>query len=386
EAVFKYRCKIVSPGSIVNIGLAGDYGPDQLVSTNQVFAYTLVSVSSNSVIEGNVGTTNLVFPVTLSSEVVDGESVHSVEYYVINGTATTADNDYVVTSGTLVFYQGTTNYFIEVMVNGDLNIESNETLFLILTNATGSVLINDGRATGTIIDDDYSDVSNLFYRVAWVYNPRRDSWYGTLTVSNATESMKSLAAPLWYEVQSNKYHRLRFPTGLDVQTTPDQPGWYYLDLSAAFNAAVPGGALHPGQSAVISTNIELWGRSSWTTVVDRVVATNWIFAQAGGMGVNKVAAEEPPRVVTAAGPVISGRVTRSGTKIGVAGVTVVLSNGGGTTQTDANGNYAVVVPSGWKGTVTPALSGGTCSPRSRTVKTKVTASKAGQDFSWKARK
>lgn len=386
EVVFKYRCKIVSPGSIVNIGLAGDPGPDQLVSTNQVFAYTLVSVSSNSVIEGNVGTTNLVFPVTLSSEVVDGESVHSVEYYVINGTATTADNDYVVTNGTLFFYQGTTNYFIEVMVNGDLNIESNETLFVILTNGTGSVLINDGRATGTIIDDDYMDISNLFYRVEWVYNPRRDSWYGTLTLSNATESTKSLAVPLWYEVRSNRYHRLRFPTGVDTVTTPAESGWYYLDLSAAFNANVPGGKLDPGQSAVISTNIEVWGRSSWTTIVDRVVATNWVVTPAGGVGVNKVVAQEPVRVVAAAGPVISGRVTRSGTKIGVAGVTVVLSNGGGTTKTDAVGNFSVVVPSGWKGTVTPSLSGGTCSPRSRTVKTKVTASKAGQNFSWKARK
>jgi hypothetical protein len=205
-------------------------------------------------------------------------------------------------------------------------------------------------------------------------------------VSNAAESSKSLAAPLWYEVRSNNYHRLRFPTGLDVQTTPAQPGWFYLDLSAAFNAAVPGGALRPGQSAVISTNIEVWGRSSWTTIVDRVVATNWVVAPPVGMGVNKDVAGEPQRVVATAGPVISGRVTRSGTKIGVAGVTVVLSNGGGTTQTDADGNYSVVVPSGWKGTVTPSLSGGTCSPRNRTVKTKGTAGKAGQDFGWKARK
>jgi len=84
-------------------------------------------------------------------------------------------------------------------------------------------------------------------------------------------------------------------------------------------------------------------------------------------------------------PMISGKVTKSGTSKGVAGVTITASNGGATTITDASGYYALEVPYNWTGKVTPSWAGsGTFSPGSKAFTVKVTANKAGQNFTWKA--
>jgi len=53
-----------------------------------------------AVAEGNAGTTALGFTVSLSA--VSGQAV-SVSFATADGTATTADGDYVAASGTLTF-------------------------------------------------------------------------------------------------------------------------------------------------------------------------------------------------------------------------------------------------------------------------------------------
>jgi PKD repeat protein len=79
-----------------------------------------------------------------------------------------------------------------------------------------------------------------------------------------------------------------------------------------------------------------------------------------------------------ANPVISGTVTLSAGGSGLAGVTVTASDGGGSTTTNAQGAYSITVASGWSGTVTPALSGYTFSPASKSF-TSVTSDRT-QDF------
>jgi FtsP/CotA-like multicopper oxidase with cupredoxin domain len=64
----------------------------------------------------------------------------------------------------------------------------------------------------------------------------------------------------------------------------------------------------------------------------------------------------------------------------LAGVTVTFSNGGGVATTDVNGLYTHYVPSGWSGTVTPALAGYAFTPATRTF-TNLTANPPGQNFS-----
>jgi len=66
-----------------------------------------------------------------------------------------------------------------------------------------------------------------------------------------------------------------------------------------------------------------------------------------------------PTQVTIAGTV------RDNQGLGVAGVTLSLSNGQGSDTTDGNGRYALTVPYGWSGSVTPSQAGAVFNPSVR---------------------
>ena len=108
-----------------------------------------VSVNDVTVTEGNGGTVNATF--TLSLNGPSGRSL-SVDYATADGTAT-APADYQATSGTATFTAGQTAQQVTVLVNGDVLDEANETFTLNLTNAV-NVTIADPQGTGTINDDD----------------------------------------------------------------------------------------------------------------------------------------------------------------------------------------------------------------------------------------
>ena len=108
-----------------------------------------VSVGNASVVEGDLGTTVLSLPVTLSGP--SGREV-DVDYATSDGTAT-AGSDYTATSGTLVFAAGETSKQIDVTVAGDLWVESNETFAVTLSSPFNADL-GTSVATGTITNDD----------------------------------------------------------------------------------------------------------------------------------------------------------------------------------------------------------------------------------------
>ncbi len=108
-----------------------------------------LSVSGASVSEGDSGTTDAVFEVTLSA--ASGKQV-TLEYATTDGTAT-ADSDYQETSGSLSFASGETSKQVAVPVNGDTTVESDETFSLELTNPFNAT-ISGGTATATITEDD----------------------------------------------------------------------------------------------------------------------------------------------------------------------------------------------------------------------------------------
>jgi chitinase len=90
----------------------------------------IVSVANASVMEGDIGTTTLSLPVTLSG--TSGREV-DVDYATSYGTAT-AGSDYTATSGTLIFAAGETSKQIDVSVTGDLLVEGNETFTVTLSS------------------------------------------------------------------------------------------------------------------------------------------------------------------------------------------------------------------------------------------------------------
>src|SRR5207247_1535693 len=100
--------------------------------------------------EGNSGTTNANFIVTLSAA---SSRTVTVNYATADGTAT-APSDYVaIPTTTLTFSPGQTTKTIPVPVNGDTVDEADKTFTVNLSNPTNATL-STVTGTGTIIDDD----------------------------------------------------------------------------------------------------------------------------------------------------------------------------------------------------------------------------------------
>ncbi len=106
-------------------------------------------VDDTGVIEGDSGSTNVLFTVRLSGPT--NQSV-TVGFATSNGTAT-AGAEYVATNGTLAFPAGVTTQTVAVAVFGDLLNEAAETFFLHLSNATVAV-IADGQGICSITNND----------------------------------------------------------------------------------------------------------------------------------------------------------------------------------------------------------------------------------------
>ncbi len=100
--------------------------------------------------EGDSGTGTAVFTVTLSPP---SEQIVTVDYRLNNDSATTGDDDYVDSNGTLEFLPGQTQAQFSVTFNGDTKIEDDEQFEVELRNASNAAL---GVATQlfTIINDD----------------------------------------------------------------------------------------------------------------------------------------------------------------------------------------------------------------------------------------
>ncbi len=110
-----------------------------------------LAIDSPRVAEGDAGSTNLTFTVTLSEALTEPVTVD----YADAGTGTaTSGTDYVaITGGTLTFPAGTTSRSIVVAVTGDVLDEADETVAVTLSNAANAA-IGPATGTGTIIDDD----------------------------------------------------------------------------------------------------------------------------------------------------------------------------------------------------------------------------------------
>ncbi|MFM8634477.1 MAG: S8 family serine peptidase, partial [Planctomycetia bacterium] len=93
-----------------------------------------ISITGGSVAEGDSGTTQLTFTVTLSAA---SAGTVTVNYATANGTATSG-SDYVAQSGPLSFAPGETSKTILVDVIGDTTYEPNETFSIALSGASSN--------------------------------------------------------------------------------------------------------------------------------------------------------------------------------------------------------------------------------------------------------
>jgi hypothetical protein len=158
-------CQTDANGQVSFAYVGSTAGPDSITACftqvgNQVCSapatktWTVVTASELSindvtVLEGNSGTSNAVFTVSLSAA---SATAVTVDFATADGTAVTP-SDYTSASGTLTFAPGETTKMITVLVNGDTLVEPDETFFVNLSNALGAT-IADGQGMGTIVNDD----------------------------------------------------------------------------------------------------------------------------------------------------------------------------------------------------------------------------------------
>jgi hypothetical protein len=109
-----------------------------------------IQVAAPTVIEGNSNTTLLTFTVTLDQP---GAQPGAVAYAISDGTATMGEDYSAPLPAELIFAPGELTHTVTVTVNGDLKVETDETIRLTLSKPRFATL---GVTTtmGTILNDD----------------------------------------------------------------------------------------------------------------------------------------------------------------------------------------------------------------------------------------
>jgi hypothetical protein len=108
-----------------------------------------ISISDKTVTEGNTGSVNATFTVTLSA-LYDEDVI--IPYTTANDTAT-AGSDYATTSGKVTIAARTFSNTFTVSVTGDRLAELTEK-FLVNLSAPPNAAIADGQGVGTIVDNE----------------------------------------------------------------------------------------------------------------------------------------------------------------------------------------------------------------------------------------
>ena len=140
------RARLV--GGVLTAAASGMFAVDAAAQTLPV-----LSIDSPSVVEGDSGSANLNFTVTLSAASTSNVTVGYAD--AGTGTATSGTDYTALTAGTLTIAAGNTSGTITVLVTGDTSHESHETVVVTLSNPTNAtVSATAGSGMGTIRDDE----------------------------------------------------------------------------------------------------------------------------------------------------------------------------------------------------------------------------------------
>ena len=232
---------VVNLSGAVNALIAHAQGVGTILNDDPVPS---ISINDVSVPEGNAGTTNAVFNVSLSNP---SSQTVTVSYQTADGTAT-AGSDYGLTLGTVTFAPLVTAQTISVPVIGDRIFEGNETFFVNLSAPVGAT-IADGQGVGTIIDDDppglsVNDVTAVEGTTAVftvTLSPPNPSQ--TVTVNYITANGSAMAGSDYAPTSGT----LTFPpgtatrpisVGINADALVEGAETFSINLSGAVNAAI----------------------------------------------------------------------------------------------------------------------------------------------------
>jgi predicted extracellular nuclease len=110
-----------------------------------------LSINDVTQAEGDAGTTNFNFTVSLSTPAQTGGVSFTVN--TADGTATAPSDYTAIVNGSGSIAEGNSSTQVTVSVNGDTTIEPNETFFVNISNVTGAG-VTDAQGQGTITNDD----------------------------------------------------------------------------------------------------------------------------------------------------------------------------------------------------------------------------------------
>ena len=275
-----------------------------------------ISIGNAAVTEGNSGTTTATFTITQS---VVSQLDTTVTINTANGTATTADNDYQpIVNGTATIPAGQTSTTVTVNVNGDTNVEGNETFTVNLSNAVNAAIAT-GTGTGTINNDDVViSFSSPTYSVGEAG--------GTATITVTRNGVTPNPVSVNYATGSGTATGgAACTTGVDFINTSGTLTFAGGDTSKTFTVTICDDLISEAGDPE-TVNLTLSGVTGGATLGTAAAVLN-IFDNDGA------------GVVTIAGNIKMYNAPAANTNL--QGVTVTLSGSASqTTTTDSNGNYS----------------------------------------------
>ena len=207
-----------------------------------------LSINDVTVTEGNSGTVNAAFTVSLSGA---SSQIVTVNFASSDGTAT-SPSDYTVASGPLTFAVGETSKTISVLVKGDTLTEPDETFFVNLNTAVNATIAKP-QAVGTIRNDDA--LPSLSINDVTVTEGNSGTVNAVFTVSlsgassqtvtvNFASSDGTASSPSDYTAASGPLtfaagetsKTITVPVKGDTLTEPDET--FFVNLSTAANATI----------------------------------------------------------------------------------------------------------------------------------------------------
>ncbi|MCE9545409.1 MAG: cellulose binding domain-containing protein, partial [Planctomycetia bacterium] len=220
-----------------------------IVNDDQPPPLPTLLIGNATVTEGNSGTVNMTYTVTLSQA---SSSPVTVKYATADGTAL-AGSDYNAASGTLTFAVGETSKIITVAVRGDTLVEGAENFRVVLSNASGAT-IAAATGTGTITDDDQPPAASP------VTLTKGDDWGAGYIMNVKIKNTTATAINNW---------RLEFDLAADIvniwnATIVSHVGTHYVIQMVPWNGTIlPGGEVAFGFQAAgtgrIASNVSLNG-------------------------------------------------------------------------------------------------------------------------------
>ena len=240
-----------------------------------------IFVDSVTLAEGNSGTTNAVFTVSLSAPAAQGGVTFDIA--TANSTAT-AGQDYVANSQTgVTIPAGSSSASFPVVINGDALNEPTETFFVRLTNVTGA-FVGGSQGTGTITNDDSLPTlsignvtlveGNLGVAIA-NFALTLDAPSGQVVTLNVATANGSATAGSDYVAAVGGFAFLpgetakQFQVQVNADTTPEANEQFSVSLSNVINATIGTGT---GTGTIVNDDVPV------------TIAPNTL--PAGGVGTN----------------------------------------------------------------------------------------------------